>query len=276
VAGAAHPVHDEGKDDVVFKKLMQALGVGGPEVETVLHDPHTTPGGVLTGEVTVVGGTHDSAIKGVFLSLRTGVEVESGDGEHHADQEYARLPVAGAFALEENARHTVPFRFPVPWETPLTHFYGQPLHGPTVGLATGLEVASAVDATDLDPVAVHPLPAQERILSAFASLGFRFRTADCEKGRIWGVHQELPFYQEIEFQPPPRYAGGIKQLEVTFVTNPRSTEVVLELDRRGGLFTEGRDAFSRFTVDHATVDGTDWEQQLDGHLQHAAQRRGFF
>lgn len=32
-----------------------------------------------------------------------------------------------------------------------------------------------------------------------------------------------------------------------------SMEVVLELDKRGGLFTEGHDAFSRFTVDYATL-----------------------
>jgi sporulation-control protein len=261
---------------VVFKKLMQALGVGGPEVETVLHDPNTTPGGVITGEVTVLGGKHDSEIKGVHLALKTRVEVESGDNEYRTDLEYAKLPIAGAFALDENARHTIPFQFPIPWEAPLTHFYGQPLHGATVGLATELEVAQAVDATDLDPVAVHPLPAQERILAALASLGFRFRNADCEKGRIWGVRQELPFYQEIEFVPPQHYAHGIKQLELTFVSYPHSMEVVLELDKRGGLFTEGRDAFSRFTVDYATVDHTDWAQQLDGYLQQAARRRGIF
>ena len=261
---------------MVFKKLMQAFGVGGPEVETVLHDPNTVPGGMITGEVTVRGGSHDSAIKGVHLALRTRVEVESGDNEHRTDLEYAKLPITGAFTLDDAAVRTFPFRFRIPWEAPLTHVYGQPLYGTTVGLATELAVAQAVDATDLDPIAVHPLPAQERILTALAGLGFRFRNADCEKGRIWGVHQELPFYQEIEFVPPPQYARGIKQLEVTFVSNPHSMEVVLELDKRGGLFTEGRDSFSRFTVDYATVGTTNWERQLDGYLQQAARRRGIF
>lgn len=261
---------------MVFKKLMQAVGVGGPEVETVLHNPNTTPGGTVTGEVTILGGKHDSDIKGVYLALKTRVEVESGDNEFHTNLEYAKLPIAGAFALDDNARYTVPFQFQIPWEAPLTHFYGQPLYGATVGLATELEVARAVDATDLDPIAVHPLPAQERILRALANLGFRFRNADCEKGHIWGVHQELPFYQEIEFLPAPQYARGIKQLEVTFVSYPHSMEVVLELDKRGGLLTEGRDAFGRFTVDYATANNTNWEQQLDTYLQQAARRRGFF
>lgn len=55
---------------------------------------------------------------------------------------------------------------------------------------------------DLDEVAVHPLPAQERILEAFAWLGFRFARADIEHGGLYGVRQTLPLYQEIEFYPP--------------------------------------------------------------------------
>lgn len=261
---------------MVFKKLRQAMGIGGPSIETILHDPNTTPGGTLTGEITIIGGQHDSDIKSVNLALRTRVEIESGDNEYSSNLEYAKLPVAGGFELDDEARHSIPFQFPVPWEAPLTHMYGQPLRGTTVGIATELEVAGAIDPGDLDPIAVHPLPAQERLLAAFSNLGFQFRNADCEKGRIWGVHQELPFYQEIEFFPPGKYARGIKQLEVTFVSYPQSMEVVLELDKRGGAFTEGRDAFSRFTVDYATVEQTNWEQQLDGFLQDAGRRKGFF
>ncbi|MFI0406259.1 sporulation protein [Actinomadura sp. 3N508] len=260
---------------MVFKKLRQAMGIGGPSIETTLHDPNTRPGGAITGEITIIGGQHDSDIKSVNLALRTRVEIESGDNEYTSNLEYAKLPVAGAFELDDGARHSIPFQFAIPWEAPLTHMYGQPLRGTTVGLATELEVAGAIDPGDLDPIAVHPLPAQERILAAFSNLGFQFRNADCEKGRIWGVHQELPFYQEIEFYPPGTYARGIKQLEVTFVSYPQSMEVVLELDKRGGAFTEGRDAFSRFTVDYATVENTNWEQQLDGFLRDAGRRRGF-
>ncbi|WP_433331772.1 sporulation protein [Spirillospora sp. CA-294931] len=261
---------------MVFKKLMQAAGVGGPQVETVLHNPNTTPGGTITGEVTILGGKHDSDIIGVNLALKTRVEIESGDSEYTGDMEYAKKRIAGSFELDDGARYAIPFELHIPWEAPLTHLYGRPLHGTKVGVSTELEVARAVDATDLDPISVQPLPAQQRILEAFHNLGFQFRNADCEKGRIWGVHQELPFYQEIEYYPPAQYRAGIKQLEVTFVSYPQSMEVVLELDKRGGAFTEGRDAFSRFTVDYASVNNTDWERQLDGFLQQAGRRKGFF
>jgi len=261
---------------LVFKKLLKAMGVGGPSVETVLHNPNTTPGGTISGDVHLMGGEHDSDIRYVSVALRTRVEVESGDSEYNTNMEYAKVQLTGPFQLRKGARHSLPFTLQIPWEAPLTHMYGQPLHGTTVGVATELEVARAVDATDLDPIAVHPLPAQERILAAFANLGFRFRSADCERGYIRGIRQELPFYQEIEFYPPPQYASGINELEVTFVASPHSMEVVLELDKRGGLFTEGHDSLTHFTVDYASVHTTNWEHELQQFLNQAARRRGLF
>jgi sporulation-control protein len=206
----------------------------------------------------------------------TRVEVEAGDSEYASDQEFHRQRLTGSFRLDQGARHDIPFRFDVPWETPITEVYGQRLHGMTMGLTTELEVARAVDKGDLDAVAVHPLPAQERILDALLRLGFRFSRADVERGRVYGVEQQLPFYQEIEFYPPSAYASGINQLELTFLPTPHKLQVVLEVDKRGGLFTEGHDAFGRFDIDYRTVDQVDWAAQLDGWLRQSAQRRGLF
>lgn len=261
---------------MVFKKLLGALGVGGPSVETVLRDSNVRPGGVVVGDIHLIGGENAVAdIIGINVALVTRIEVESGDNEYSQNEKYAKAQLSGPFQLAPGARHSFPFQLQVPWETPITHMYGQSLRGTTVGVATELEVARAVDATDLDPIAVHPLPAQERILSAFSNLGFRFTNADCEKGRIHGVHQLLPFYQEIEFLPPAQYSRSFKQLEVTFISNPQSTEVVIELDKRT-MFGESHDTFSRFTVPNAGFENTNWEQQLEGFLQQAGRKRGFF
>ena len=261
---------------MVFKKFLQALGVGGPSVETVLSNPNCRPGGHLEGQIHVVGGDHPVDIEYVALGLVTRVEVESGDSEFDTTQEFHRQRATGAFRLEGGQRHDIPFRFAVPWETPVTEVYGQHLRGMTMGLRTELEVARAVDKGDLDPVAVHPLPAQERILDALLRLGFRFTRADVERGHIYGVHQTLPFYQEIEFYPAPRYARAINQLELTFIATPQRLQIVLEIDKRGGLLTEGHDAFGRFTVGYADAERTDWTAQLDGWLRQSIQRRGLF
>jgi sporulation-control protein len=259
---------------VVFKRMLQAMGVGGPSVETVLANPNCRPGGYLEGRVQVLGGEHAVDVEYVAVGLLTRVEVETGDSEYSADQEFHRQRLTGSFRLDPGAHHDVDFRLDVPWETPITEVYGQHLHGMTMGLSTELEVARAVDKSDLDLVAVHPLPAQERLLEALLRLGFRFSRADVERGHVYGAHQTLPFYQEIEFHPPSAYASAISQLELTFLPTPQVLQVVLEIDKRGGIFTEGHDAFGRFDVDYRTADQVDWSAQFDGWLRQSAQRRG--
>jgi sporulation-control protein len=262
---------------MVFKKMLKAFGVGGPSVDTVLTDPSTRPGGTLEGRVEITGGTHAVEIEQVTLALTTRVEVEyesaDGGGEYDTTVDFHQLAVAGAFHLAEGERNAVPFRIPVPWETPITHVYGQPLHGMVMGVRTELAVARAVDKGDLDPISVQPLPVQAAILDAFVQLGFRFKKADLERGQVHGVHQTLPFYQEIEFHPAPQYAGQINEVELTFVTNPQTVEVILEFDKRGGLLSSGHDAVSRFTVPHPAGGRADWPTAVDGWVREATQRR---
>lgn len=256
---------------MVFKKMLRRFGVGGPSVDTVLVNPNIRPGLTLEGQVNIVGGDHDVSIDHVALGLVTRVEIEGGGSEYDSVVEFHRLPVAGAFALPAGQQRQIPFAFPVPWETPVTDVYGQRLHGMTMGLRTELAVARAVDKGDLDAVNVHPLPVQERILEAFARLGFRFKNADLERGRVHGVNQTLPFYQEIEFWPP-QHIGGINEVELTFVAGAHGVDVILEFDKRGGFFTGGHDSFGRFRVDHATVEQTDWTAVVDGWVRQAAER----
>jgi sporulation-control protein len=260
---------------VVFKRLLQAMGVGGPSVETVLANPNCRPGGFLDGTVHVAGGgEHPIDVEYVAIGLTTRVSVEGGASAYSVDQEFHRQRLTGSFRLDPHARHEIPFHFEVPYQTPITQLYGQRLHGMAMALRTELEVAREVDNSDRDDVAVHPLPAQERILDAVLRLGFRFVRADVERGRILGADQRLPFYQEIEFAPPAAYAAAMEQLELTFLPTPRVLQVVLEVERRRGLPVEGRDAFARFDVDPAGASDVDWPAQLDVWLREAAARRG--
>ncbi|MDQ2588599.1 sporulation protein [Saccharothrix yanglingensis] len=253
--------------------MLRAFGVGGPTVDTVLANPNVRPGELLTGEVRIMGGDHPADIDEVKLSLVTRVEVESGDNEHNRTVEFARLVVGRRVAVGPGQNLVLPFRFPVPLETPLTVVHGQPLHGMTMGLRTELEVRGAVDPGDLDPVAVHPVHSQEHVLNAFGALGFRFQRADNEQGRIHGVPQQLPFYQEIEFLPPQQFLSRISQLELTFVTDPHHLYTVLEADRRGGLFRQGGDSFGHFAMTHDEVVRTDWAALVHQWMEQVAGRR---
>ncbi|GHJ44444.1 sporulation protein [Catellatospora sp. TT07R-123] len=256
---------------MVFKRMLSALGVGGPSVDTVLSTPVVRPGGILAGQVHIRGGERDTLIEYVSIGLVTRVEVEHGDSEYGSTVEFQHVRLTGAFTLAAGATQTLPFQLEIPWEAPVTAFYGTPLRGMTMGVHTELSVANAVDKTDLDAVAIEPLPLQAEIMEAFTRMGFQFARADLERGRIHGVHQTLPFYQEIEFYPAPAYSGRMRQLELTFVTSPHGMDVVLEFDKRG---FGSHDSFSRHHVSHADAGRTDWTAVIDGWIRQALERHG--
>ncbi|MBC6451653.1 sporulation protein [Actinokineospora xionganensis] len=255
---------------MVFKKMLRALGVGGPTVDTVLTESRVYPGGEIVGEVRMTGGDAPCDIDYIALSLLTRVERSEGGA---AVVEFDRAVVSGRFPLAAGQSTVVPFRLPVPWEAPITEVFGHQLHGMGLGLRTELAVAKAVDKGDLDALHIVPLPSQAAVLEAFARLGFQFRSADLEHGRIHGVDQRLPFFQEIEFHPPRELARGISQVELTFVTDPGGMAVVLEADRRPGMFSSGGDAFGRFHVSHDEAERTDWTALISQWLSEVSSRR---
>ncbi|MBT2233282.1 sporulation protein [Nonomuraea sp. NEAU-A123] len=246
---------------MVFKRMLGAFGVGAPSVDTVLSTPRVQPGGMLAGEVRLKGGDFDAEIEHITLGLVARVEIEHGDGEHAGLGEFSRAQVSGPFTLRQGENRSLDFQIPVPWETPISEIDGQHLTGMALGVRTELAIAKAIDKGDLDMIAVEPLPSQLRILQAFLQLGFHFKSADLEAGRLYGVHQDLPFYQEIEFYPPAQHAGVVGEVEVTFVAGPAGLEVILEADKRAGRYSG--DAIGRFNVSHDDALRTDWPGELN-------------
>ncbi|QIP87165.1 sporulation protein [Streptomyces sp. Tu 2975] len=257
-----------------FKKLLASMGAGGASVETELTEANVVPGGVVQGEVRIQGGSVDQQIEGLSVGLQARVEVEGGDQEVKQDIEFTKQRLGGAFVVKAGAVHVVPFGLEIPWETPVTTIEGQRLRGMDIGVTTELEIARAVDSGDLDPIHVHPLPAQQAILDAFVQLGFRFKSADMERGHIRGTRQRLPFYQEIEFLPPQQYRG-LNQVELTFVADDREMDVILEMDKKPGLFSESSDSYKAFKVDHEDFGSTDWAAYLNQWLADVGGRRNW-
>ncbi len=258
---------------MVFKRLLGSIGVGGPTVDTVLEGGPFLPGGTVRGEVRLVGGKADFDIERITLELVARVEAEQEGGEAEGVVVFDRVQVGGGFRLAEGEHRSVAFSSTLPWETPVTELRGQQL-GIVLGVRTELAVAGARDKGDLDQLAVQPLPVQEAVLEALGQLGFGFKSADLEYGRIGGTGQQLPFYQEIELVPAPQYAHAMREVEVTFLANPGGMEVVLEADRPGGLFSSGRDAVTRFAVSHQSIGRYDWNVEVDGWIRQLVASHG--
>lgn len=255
----------------MFKKLLAAVGVGGAEVETELFTPGVQPGGIVEGVVRLRGGQAPQRIDRVSVELVTRVEQEYEDGETHRDVGFGRHDVYGAFELASGAAHEFRFGARAHLETPITFFDGQHLPGTTVALRTVVAVSGAVDATDSDPIGVGALPAQHVLLDAVRRWGFHLRSADVEAGRLHNTPQQLPFFQEIEFGPSPRFPG-LNQLEVSFVPSEHGMSVVFEADKRGGLFSESRDVYDNLWVEYAALPNVDWVGEVGARIGRLAHR----
>ncbi|GGS39302.1 sporulation protein [Actinokineospora fastidiosa] len=254
----------------MFKRMLAAFGVGGPSVDTVLDTPSVMPGQPVAGTVRIQGGSADVTIDQVALSLVTRAELEHGDHEATGRAEFHRVVVGADVRVSADQPLDIPFRFDVPWETPITAVGPTPLPGMVVGVRTDLVISGAPDKGDLDALTVHPLPSQDAVLDAFGRLGFQFRSADVEVGRLRGVPQALPFYQEIEFFPPPAYHGRITEVELTFVATPHELHVVLEADKRGGFLRAATDVIGSFRMAHQESERTDWTPVIDRWLAQIA------
>jgi sporulation-control protein len=258
---------------VVFKRMLGALGVGAPSVDTVLAGSRVQPGGPLRGEVRLKGGDFDAAIEHITLGLVAKAEAEHADGEMTGLAEFARFEVSGPFTLRKGEDKVVGFEVPVPWETPISEVEGQPLTGMALGVRTELAIAKAVDKGDLDMLAVEPLPSQLEVLRAFLRAGFHFKSADVEAGHLYGVAQQLPVFQEIEFYPPGHHAGRVNEIELTFVAGPADLAIILEADKRAGRYGSG-DAIGRWQVSHAEAVGMNWSAEIDRWLESLSQYGG--
>lgn len=253
----------------MFKRMLQAVGIGGPSVDTVLHNDSCEPGGLLSGEVQVGGASNETEIQRIVLHLVA--EVEAGD-DQRAALAFQDVTVSDEFTLAAEETRTIPFSMRLPWETPITSLWGETLRGMRLGLRTEVAVAKAVDTSDMDPVSVEPLRSQRAVVEAFLGMGARVKHADVEHGRIRGIKQEFPFYQEIEFFPPEQFVGRVGEIELTLIARSDSLDVVLEADKRGGMFTPGGDAVGRIHRSHEDALTTDWTAQITEWLEGVAAR----
>ncbi len=186
--------------------------------------------------------------------------------------QFHQAQVADALVLRAGRARSIAFHFALPWETPLTTFGGVPLLSLRMGLRTEVAIEPALDQGAMVPIFVHPLPTQQHVLAALATLGFSVRQAGLVDGRLPGVEQTLPLHQRWGFWVGPLYAGPITELEVIFVANSAGLEVILWCDRRLALAGITHTSISRFRVWHAGADQRDWVATVDGWLRETINR----
>lgn len=246
-----------------------APGQLGLSVQTDLTNPSTRPGLRLPGRVTLTANLGEVRVDGVVLGLVA--KVEGADGGQSL-VEFHRTPVAGSFLLAAGERRVVPFAAPMPWETPITVVDEVAPLSLRMGLRTDVVVDPPEDRDLMRPLFVHPLPAQEGVLTTFTSLGFELRQAGLRAGRLPGVRQAFGFHQMLGYWAAPLYAGPISEVELTFVTDAYGLDVILWIDRRLAMSGGSHASISRFRVNHAGAAEVDWAAVVDRWMRSAIDR----
>lgn len=254
---------------------MRLTGVSpggtGLTVQTALANPSTRPGLRLPGRVNLIAGSVDVPVYHVRLGLVSTVEPDDPEAPRRLVQ-FHQAQVSDALVLRAGRARSIPFEFPLPWETPVTTLGGVPLLSLRMGLRTEVAIEPALDQGAMVPIFVHPLPTQQHILGALDTLGFSARQSGLIDGRLPGVEQTLPLHQRWGFWVGPLYAGPITELEVIFVTNSAGLEVIFWCDRRLALAGITHTSISRFRIWHVDADKRDWTATVDGWLRETINR----
>ncbi|MFF0233461.1 sporulation protein [Micromonospora sp. NPDC005254] len=246
-------------------------GWTGLSVRTTLPNPSTRPGLRLPGRVTLAAGPDDVLVRHIRLGLVTTVEPDDPAAPRRLVQFFS-LPIAGRFVVPAGRRRAVDFALPLPWEIPVTTFGGVPLLSLRMGLRTEVSVDPDLDQGAMVPVLVHPIPTQQHVLAALATLGFMIRQSGLQEGGLPGVEHTLPLHQRWGYWVGPLYAGPVTELELIFVTNSAGLEVIMWLDRRLSLAGITHQSISRFRIWHADAGQRDWVATVDGWLRQAINR----
>ncbi|WP_405131747.1 sporulation protein [Paenibacillus sp. FSL H8-0317] len=217
-----------------FKKMLASVGVGAAKVNTELHTPEVTPGGIISGVVYIEGGDVEQNVDRIYLSIKTHYIREHDDRKVKETAVIAKYLLTEGFTLQPGAKLEKDFSFDLPENLPIT------LHRAEVWVETGLDISSAVDPSDRDRLHVVPSKDMNTVLDAIDILGFKLREVTNDYAPKLGGN--LPFVQEFEFVPTNKFRGHLDELEVMFYPMGDSLELLLQIDRRArglsGMFSE--------------------------------------
>jgi sporulation-control protein len=215
----------------MFKSLFKKLGFGNVQIDARLRGGAVEQGGMLEGDVSIVGADDATTIDELYLRIVTEYTREADDYEKRETCVLAEHKLFDRLSVAPKEQKSIPFAIRLPFETPVT----------TVGwnrvyLQTVAETSAIFDPKDTDPIQVSPHPHTQRILNAIENLGFRLFKVDCEYTHRFGGR--YPFVQEFEFKPSGEFYGRLDELEAYLRPSADGIEVIFQIDKRGGMFSE--------------------------------------
>ncbi|MCQ6563271.1 sporulation protein [Paenibacillus mendelii] len=228
----------------MFKRMLASVGIGGAQVDLMLHQEVVNAGDTISGVVRIQGGRVDQQVDDVYAFVKTRYVKEQNDTKMDVEATLSKILLARKFTVEAEQVYEYPVSFQLPVNTPVT------MGRTPVWIQTGLDIKEAVDPKDQDQLEVNPHPYSAVILEAVKQLGFRLRKVTCEYAPNYSRLNGLPFVQEFEFVPTSQFRGQLDELEIMFDPDENGVDLLLQIDRKarglGGFFSEAMDTDERF------------------------------
>jgi sporulation-control protein len=214
----------------MFKSLFKKLGFGNVSVDARLGGA-VQQGGVLQGEVVIAGADEAATIDELYLRVVCEYTRESDDYNTTEKSTLVDYKLFDRLTVQAKEQKSVPFSIQMPFETPVTTMGFNRVY-----LQTTAETSAIFDPNDTDHLEVHPHPYTQQVLNAVQTVGFSLYKVDCEYAPRFGGR--FPFVQEFEFTPTGEFRGRLDELEAYIRPNQNGVEIVFQIDKRGGIFSE--------------------------------------
>lgn len=232
-----------------MKKILASVGIGSAKVDTVLPSTTVIPGETIDAEINISGGSAEQEISSIDLEIETRYQTEEGYAEGTID----RLRLSDGFTIEPGQDETRTTPIEIPYHTPIT------IGRVAVWIETELEIDLALDPEDKDHLDVKPTPQMQALFDAAEDLGFTLHQSSCQADPYGRYSTNGKFVQEFEFRPQSGpFTGQIDEIELVCDSSPDTLAVTVEVDRRGGVFSELTDTDERRAK--FTVQSTDRER----------------
>lgn len=233
----------------MLKNVLASIGIGGMKVDTLVNQAEIEAGDVLNGVVAIKGGDVSQRIDAIVLQLMTRCIVETrNDQKVYAEIQVAAASAAADMDVAPGQTFELPFQMEVPVFAPLSVGSTKSL------LRTRLDVPKAVDPRDTDAVRILPNTAMRSVFEGMEHAGFRIAEVEVEHT----PHAAIPFTQEFDFKPVHFRDWGVEEVEIAFrPSGSGALDVLMTVDRRGGLFSFGGETGYRFKVPASGADPQD-------------------
>lgn len=214
----------------MFKSLFKKLGFGNASVDARLRGA-VVQGGILEGDVFITGADEATTIDELYLRVVAEYTREAEDYQKTESCTLAEHKMFDKFTIQAKEEKSLPFQIQIPFETPVTTMGFNKVY-----LQTTLETSAIFDPNDTDPIEVLPHQYTQTVLNAIQSVGFSLFKVDCEYTNKFGGR--YPFVQEFEFKATGEFRGRLDELEAYLRPNESGIEVMFQIDKRGGVFSE--------------------------------------